>query len=71
MTKVKIPSKAKIRVFWSDTPENYTKERQKRINTYLLFSYYGMPMLPLFFSGQLNMNDCIDSYSQIYESINN
>ena len=37
--KIDIPSKAKIRVIWEDKPENYTKERQKRLNTYFIQKY--------------------------------
>ena len=37
--KVSIPEKAKIRVIWEDKPENYTKERQKRISTYFSEKY--------------------------------
>jgi hypothetical protein len=37
--KLQIPNKAKIRVVWEDKPENYTKERQKRINTYFSEKY--------------------------------
>ena len=34
-TKVRVPSKAKIRVVWEDNPENYTQERSKRIAKYI------------------------------------
>jgi len=34
-----IPPKARIRVIWEDLPENYTKERQKRVNTYFTEKY--------------------------------
>lgn len=37
--KIDIPSKAKIRVVWDDKPENYTKERQKRISSYFSEKY--------------------------------
>jgi DNA repair exonuclease SbcCD ATPase subunit len=37
--KIEIPEKAKIRVVWEDKPENYTKERQKRINSYFSEKY--------------------------------
>jgi DNA repair exonuclease SbcCD ATPase subunit len=37
--KIEIPSKAKIRVVWDDKPENYTKERQKRISSYFSEKY--------------------------------
>jgi len=37
--KINIPSKAKIRVIWDDKPENYTKERQNRINAYFSEKY--------------------------------
>jgi len=39
MTKLNIPSKAKIRVVWEDKPENYTKERQKRMSSYFSEKY--------------------------------
>ena len=29
--KVSIPAKASVRVKWEDAPENYTKDRVKRI----------------------------------------
>lgn len=38
-TKIDIPSKAKIRVVWDDKPENYTKEKQKRLNSYFSEKY--------------------------------
>ena len=37
--ELNIPGKAKIRVIWEDKPENYTKERQKRLNTYFSTKY--------------------------------
>jgi len=36
---VKIPNKAKIRVIWDDSPENYTQERSKRITKYFIEKY--------------------------------
>jgi DNA repair exonuclease SbcCD ATPase subunit len=39
MKKIDIPNKAKIRVVWEDKPENYTKERQKRLNSYFSEKY--------------------------------
>lgn len=36
---VKIPSKASIRVLWEDAPENYTKDRVKRIEQYISEKY--------------------------------
>lgn len=38
-TKVRVPSKAKIRVVWEDNPENYTQERSKRIAKYITEKY--------------------------------
>jgi hypothetical protein len=32
--KTVVPEKAKIRVIWDDSPENYTQERAKRIAKY-------------------------------------
>jgi DNA repair exonuclease SbcCD ATPase subunit len=37
--KIDIPDKAKIRVIWEDKPENYTKERQRRLSTYFSEKY--------------------------------
>ena len=37
--KVSIPSKANVRVIWEDTPENYTKDRVKRIEQYIAEKY--------------------------------
>jgi DNA repair exonuclease SbcCD ATPase subunit len=37
--KIDIPNKAKIRVIWEDSPENYTKERQKRMASYFSEKY--------------------------------
>jgi DNA repair exonuclease SbcCD ATPase subunit len=37
--KIDIPAKAKIRVVWQDKPENYTKERQKRMSAYFSEKY--------------------------------
>ena len=36
---VKIPSKASVRVLWEDAPENYTKDRVKRIEQYISEKY--------------------------------
>lgn len=36
---VKIPSKASVRVLWEDVPENYTKDRVKRIEQYISEKY--------------------------------
>lgn len=36
---VKIPSKANVRVVWEDAPENYTKDRVKRIEQYISEKY--------------------------------
>ena len=37
--KVKIPSKATVRVVWEDDPQNYTKDRIKRIEQYIAQKY--------------------------------
>lgn len=37
--KVTIPSKAHVRVVWEDAPENYTKDRVKRIEQYIAQKY--------------------------------
>jgi DNA repair exonuclease SbcCD ATPase subunit len=37
--KVSIPAKASVRVMWEDTPENYTKDRVKRIEQYIAEKY--------------------------------
>jgi DNA repair exonuclease SbcCD ATPase subunit len=37
--KVSIPSKATVRVVWEDAPENYTKDRVKRIEQYIAQKY--------------------------------
>jgi DNA repair exonuclease SbcCD ATPase subunit len=37
--KVTIPEKAKVRVIWEDSPENYTQERSKRIAKYITEKY--------------------------------
>jgi DNA repair exonuclease SbcCD ATPase subunit len=34
-----IPKKARIRVIWEDSPENYTQERQKRVVKYFMEKY--------------------------------
>ena len=39
LTKVMIPSKAKIRVLWEDNPENYTQERAKLVTKYFTEKY--------------------------------
>lgn len=39
MSKVKIPSKAKIRVIWRDKLSNYTVERERRIGSYISKKY--------------------------------
>lgn len=39
LTKVTIPSKAKIRVLWEDNPENYTQERAKLVTKYFTEKY--------------------------------
>lgn len=46
--KVTIPPKARIRVIWEDLPENYTKEKQKRVNTYFV-EKYGNPNVQVIF----------------------
>lgn len=38
-TKISIPSKAAVRVVWEDAPENYTKDRVKRIEQYFAQKY--------------------------------
>jgi len=38
-TETKIPHKAKVRVIWEDDPQNYTKERQKRVAKYIVEKY--------------------------------
>ena len=37
--KVSIPSKATVRVVWEDAPENYTKDRVKKIEQYIAEKY--------------------------------
>jgi len=37
--KVSIPSKASVRVVWEDAPENYTKDRVKRVEQYIAEKY--------------------------------
>lgn len=37
--KISIPSKATVRVVWEDAPENYTKDRVKRIEQYFSEKY--------------------------------
>jgi DNA repair exonuclease SbcCD ATPase subunit len=37
--KVSIPAKATVRVMWEDAPENYTKDRVKRIEQYIAQKY--------------------------------
>jgi DNA repair exonuclease SbcCD ATPase subunit len=37
--KVTIPAKATVRVVWEDAPENYTKDRVKRIEQYIAQKY--------------------------------
>lgn len=37
--KVTIPSKANVRVVWEDSPENYTKDKVKRIEQYIAEKY--------------------------------
>lgn len=37
--KTTIPNKAKIRVIWEDSPENYSQERSKRIAKYISEKY--------------------------------
>jgi len=37
--KVSIPAKASVRVVWEDAPENYTKDRVKRIEQYIAEKY--------------------------------
>lgn len=37
--KVSIPTKATVRVVWEDAPENYTKDRVKRIEQYIAEKY--------------------------------
>lgn len=39
MSRVTVPSKAKVRVIWEDNPENYTQERSKRIAKYISEKY--------------------------------
>ena len=39
MSRVTVPSKAKVRVIWEDNPENYTQERSKRIAKYITDKY--------------------------------
>jgi len=36
---VSIPSKANVRVIWEDAPENYTKDRVKRVEQYIAEKY--------------------------------
>jgi DNA repair exonuclease SbcCD ATPase subunit len=36
---IKVPSKANIRVYWDDKPENYSKEAKNRIRTYFSKKY--------------------------------
>ena len=38
-TKINIPHKSKVRVIWEDDPQNYTKERQKRVAKYITEKY--------------------------------
>lgn len=38
-TIVKIPKKARVRIIWEDSPENYTQERQKRVAKYMAEKY--------------------------------
>ena len=38
-SKIKIPSKGYIRVYWYDRPENYTKEGKSRVATYFSQNY--------------------------------
>lgn len=47
-TKIKIPSKSKVRVIWEDNPENYTQERSKRIAKYIT-EKYGNPNVQVIF----------------------
>ena len=37
--KIKIPPKANCRIIWEDAPENYTKDRVKRIEQYIAQKY--------------------------------
>lgn len=37
--KITIPSKSNVRVIWEDAPENYTKDRVKRIEQYIAQKY--------------------------------
>jgi len=37
--KISIPAKANVRVIWEDVPENYTKDRVKRIEQYIAEKY--------------------------------
>lgn len=37
--KIKIPPKANCRIIWEDVPENYTKDRVKRIEQYIAEKY--------------------------------
>tara|TARA_R110001592_G_scaffold179786_2_gene421722 strand:+ start:39236 stop:41584 length:2349 start_codon:yes stop_codon:yes gene_type:complete len=39
MTKIKIPEKATLRVFWEDKAENYTQQRRKKIESYFKNKY--------------------------------
>ena len=46
--KVTRPQKSRVRVIWEDLPENYTKEKQKRVNTYFV-EKYGNPNVQVIF----------------------
>ena len=38
-TKVRIPEKANIRVFWEDKAENYTQQKRKKVESYFKGKY--------------------------------
>mgnify|MGYP003120883414 CR=1 FL=1 len=48
LTKVDIPSKAKVRVLWEDNPENYTQEKAKLVHRYFSEKYNNLNVQVVF-----------------------
>jgi len=48
MTKIKVPSKANLRIFWEDKAENYTQQRRKKVESYFR-NKYGVKKVNLIF----------------------
>jgi len=48
MTKIKVPPKANLRIFWEDKAENYTQQRRKKVESYFR-NKYGVKKVNLIF----------------------